>query len=54
MPNAALNPLIFLSTPSGWRATAEICAMLLWALHISIHALRVEGDLTEEAEEAEK
>ena len=34
---------IFLSTPSGWRATRAriFCAA---AQHISIHALRVEGD----------
>ena len=35
--------MIFLSTPSGWRATRTriFCAV---AQHISIHALRVEGD----------
>ena len=33
----------FLSTPSGWRATAEI-ARQVHELDISIHALRVEGD----------
>ena len=33
----------FLSTPSGWRATADsLCC--LGCGHISIHALRVEGD----------
>ena len=33
----------FLSTPSGWRATAM--AYILWGVsQISIHALRVEGD----------
>ena len=34
----------FLSTPSGWRATGDrrppYCTV-----HISIHALRVEGDI---------
>ena len=34
----------FLSTPSGWRATA-ICAARPMECRISIHALRVEGDL---------
>ena len=35
--------VIFLSTPSGWRATAPP-ALLLNRVRISIHALRVEGD----------
>ena len=35
--------LVFLSTPSGWRATAE-AAEKAAAQKISIHALRVEGD----------
>ena len=36
----------FLSTPSGWRATVfGICPHL--SNFISIHALRVEGDLVE-------
>ena len=35
---------IFLSTPSGWRAT-KLAAFLNKMLEISIHALRVEGDL---------
>ena len=34
---------IFLSTPSGWRATHEL-EDLFFGLWISIHALRVEGD----------
>ena len=34
---------IFLSTPSGWRATL-ICFWYINKLEISIHALRVEGD----------
>ena len=39
-------PKSFLSTPSGWRATTE---QLYTAMEndISIHALRVEGDVTE-------
>ena len=37
--------IIFLSTPSGWRATlAAHFASQIWS--ISIHALRVEGDCT--------
>ena len=35
----------FLSTPSGWRATAEKNITLNGTLVISIHALRVEGDI---------
>ncbi len=35
---------IFLSTPSGWRATAAVITSAFWPA-ISIHALRVEGDL---------
>ena len=34
---------LFLSTPSGWRATAKH-AMFTFVSFISIHALRVEGD----------
>mgnify|MGYP000818625751 CR=1 FL=1 len=34
---------IFLSTPSGWRATCDGCGPDVSCL-ISIHALRVEGD----------
>ena len=34
----------FLSTPSGWRATVSF-ADRLGKIDISIHALRVEGDL---------
>ena len=35
--------IIFLSTPSGWRATDLVGNVWKW-LNISIHALRVEGD----------
>ena len=34
---------LFLSTPSGWRATRELCDKTALVV-ISIHALRVEGD----------
>ena len=34
----------FLSTPSGWRATAVALDTTLTQEGISIHALRVEGD----------
>ena len=37
---------IFLSTPSGWRATAEQLKTVAEKFEISIHALRVEGDLS--------
>ena len=37
--------LIFLSTPSGWRATAYLHGFAFWRV-ISIHALRVEGDMS--------
>ena len=37
-------PYIFLSTPSGWRATFILIQKLRYYF-ISIHALRVEGDL---------
>ena len=33
----------FLSTPSGWRATA-VKRTFYKGIYISIHALRVEGD----------
>ena len=36
--------VIFLSTPSGWRATADLRDDAQ-SLYISIHALRVEGDV---------
>ena len=36
----------FLSTPSGWRATF-LCDFVITRHRISIHALRVEGDLYE-------
>ena len=36
-------PHIFLSTPSGWRATVDY-RFEDWNKNISIHALRVEGD----------
>ena len=35
---------LFLSTPSARRATAALCDVIM-APHISIHALREEGDL---------
>ncbi len=41
LTNSTLS--IFLSTPSGWRATL-FCFRLAVSLKISIHALRVEGD----------
>ena len=34
----------FLSTPSGWRATVRVGCQTVGNRHISIHALRVEGD----------
>ena len=34
---------VFLSTPSGWRATNTNTTLQQW-FSISIHALRVEGD----------
>ena len=37
----------FLSTPSGWRATCKLAAFLNKMLEISIHALRVEGDVAQ-------
>ena len=36
---------IFLSTPSGWRATVDDIELVDFTLRISIHALRVEGDI---------
>ena len=38
-----LDYLLFLSTPSGWRATRRRLE-LVYKVVISIHALRVEGD----------
>ena len=38
----------FLSTPSGWRATITASFVQLEQFPISIHALRVEGDLTKQ------
>ena len=35
---------LFLSTPSGWRATYNIATTIAIPATISIHALRVEGD----------
>ena len=35
---------VFLSTPSGWRATLMQLSGV-FVVRISIHALRVEGDL---------
>mgnify|MGYP007005651217 CR=1 FL=1 len=42
--SAIYSPLRFLSTPSGWRATADIIMDEMQNATISIHALRVEGD----------
>ena len=42
----------FLSTPSGWRATVRVGCQTVGNRHISIHALRVEGDELSEAEAA--
>ena len=39
-----LVKVLFLSTPSGWRATGRL-APERWSFTISIHALRVEGDV---------
>ena len=41
---AARYNRLFLSTPSGWRATKVLCITCMKQT-ISIHALRVEGDL---------
>ena len=41
---AAQTDTLFLSTPSGWRATFSEMAKM-YKNYISIHALRVEGDL---------
>ena len=38
------NLVAFLSTPSGWRATFHHVSIFV-GFHISIHALRVEGDI---------
>ena len=35
---------LFLSTPSGWRATCFVAKQFAVGFKISIHALRVEGD----------
>ncbi len=45
LPSLPIRSLsaIFLSTPSGWRATARLYRGILIS-RISIHALRVEGD----------
>ena len=40
----------FLSTPSGWRATTELRVVGVYDVLISIHALRVEGDLVPRAD----
>ena len=39
-----LSVNLFLSTPSGWRATAKLSVGFAVHRPISIHALRVEGD----------
>ena len=50
--NSALQPqctfMVFLSTPSGWRATNSSTWQAPCGYEISIHALRVEGDPTGE------
>ncbi len=43
MEEIKMTNYIFLSTPSGWRATVSF-ADRLGKIDISIHALRVEGD----------
>ena len=44
LPPPLGRPLpVFLSTPSGWRAT-QLKKNLHYRQNISIHALRVEGD----------
>ena len=45
VPRCTLQ-ISFLSTPSGWRATAAAVHHSIHGLSISIHALRVEGDPT--------
>ena len=42
-----VSSILFLSTPSGWRATAIVRSPIP-DFPISIHALRVEGDLVTE------
>ena len=49
MPGCIDLPGEFLSTPSGWRATLYGGAQIVAADRISIHALRVEGDLFSQA-----
>ena len=39
-----VHKLVFLSTPSGWRATMQQMQAVGKSKIISIHALRVEGD----------
>ena len=39
-----INSAVFLSTPSGWRATQLRTKLYNYRRTISIHALRVEGD----------
>ena len=43
---------VFLSTPSGWRATLQKSRQKQ-NIFISIHALRVEGDRTKEGQDVE-
>ena len=45
-PDRFKNRVSFLSTPSGWRATRRAPRLPGITCVISIHALRVEGDLT--------
>ena len=42
---ATTKRIRFLSTPSGWRATYETTKQAVDENRISIHALRVEGDM---------
>ena len=41
---------LFLSTPSGWRATTGRFVLRFVGIKISIHALRVEGDTSHTAD----
>ena len=43
--NSAVKAFQFQSTPSAWRETADSLAALVRTVDISIHSLRMEGDL---------
>ena len=45
MGGVSFAPYRFLSTPSGWRATQKPSELVEMLVKISIHALRVEGDV---------